>query len=221
MRDFVRNILPRVRARSPQPLNLHAELGLEQEIENENATVVSGDGVETKVGMNGVNDELGAEKNYSKGQDEKVRASKEYPSWGRSRGWPLVASLPSPQDEIEDHHMNSINSVNTNQHHFSKVLPQPHAHASHPAPGIRRVRSAVSIIPTPTHRKSSTFASRRAGPGPIRLPAGMSKVSTPPPSPSLRRSTMSHPDIASLIENWSHSGPANETLVYRTHPNSS
>ncbi len=41
------------------------------------------------------------------------------------------------------------------------------------------------------------------------------------PSPSLRRSfkrTNSYTDISRLIENWTHSGPANQTLVYK-HPN--
>ncbi|KAK0233503.1 lipase/ esterase [Armillaria fumosa] len=40
------------------------------------------------------------------------------------------------------------------------------------------------------------------------------------PSPSLRRSfkrTNSYTDISRLIENWTHSGPANQTLVYK-HP---
>ncbi|KAF9469782.1 Alpha/Beta hydrolase protein [Collybia nuda] len=222
MRDFVRNILPQVRARSPQPLNFHAERVLENEIENEYATVVSGDGVETTVGMDGVQVELGIDKSIDlKAMDEGARSGKEYPSWGRSRGWPLVTSLPSPQDEIEDHHEGGDDEENTDQPLSLNTESQSCTRTSPSGPGMRRVHSAVSLVSVSNSRKPSSLASRRAVPGPIRLPAQMSKISTPPPSPSLRRSTLSHPDIASLIENWTYAGPANETLVYRTQPSSS
>jgi hypothetical protein len=46
MRNFVRNVLPQCQTRSPQMLGMIAVRGLEQEIENEHAVVVGGDGVE-------------------------------------------------------------------------------------------------------------------------------------------------------------------------------
>lgn len=221
MRDFVRNILPQVRARSPQPLNLHTERDLEKEIENEYATVVGGDGCETMVGMDGVKGELSVEKNVDI-QTLDEPASKEYPSWGRTRGWPLVTSLLSSQDMVEEHlHDDGSGEENIDRPPSTDVQSQPRAHISHPAHEIRRARSAISLVSVPNPRKPSSLASRRAGPSSIRLPAKMSTISTPPPSPLLRRSNLSHPDIASLVENWTHTGPANETLLYRTQPSSS
>jgi hypothetical protein len=230
MRDFVRNILPQVRSRSPQLLNARAELELEQEIENENATVVGGDGVETKTGMEGVNDELGArESSESESEDEKGLSRKEYPSWKRSRKWPLVPVLPSPHEEAQErkNERRERRDSAAIDRPTSPISPTPSitstsdTGASQLASGLRRIRSAVSlVVPVggPHHCKPSPFESRRAGPDHIRLPTvqPMSKMNSPPPSPSLRRSNASHPDIASLVENWSHSGPANQTLLYKT-----
>jgi len=227
MRDFVRNVLPQVRSRSPQLLDARAELELEQEIENENATVVGGDGVETKTGMEGVNDELGArESSESESEDERGQSRKEYPSWGRSRKWSLVPYLPSPQEEAQqrkserrDRKENATTDGPTSPVSSPPSIISPSdTGASQLSSGLRRIRSAVSlVVPVglPLHYKPE---SRRAGPGHIRLPVvnPMSKVNSPPPSPSLRRTNASHPDIASLVENWSHSGPANQTLHYKT-----
>ena len=46
MRNFVHKVLPQCQTRSPQMLDVIAVRGLEQEIENEHAVVVGGDGVE-------------------------------------------------------------------------------------------------------------------------------------------------------------------------------
>lgn len=230
MRDFVRNVLPQVRSSSPQLLNARAELELEQEIENENATVVGGDGVKTKSGMEGVNDELGArDSSESESEDDKEQSRKEYPSWGRSRKWPLVPSFPSPHEEAQERKNERRDRKD------SAVVDRPTSPTSSPtsvtspsdtgasqlASGLRRIRSAVSLV-VPVgglhHCKPSPFESRRTGPDHIRLPAvqPLSKMTSPPPSPSLRRTNTSHPDIASLVENWSQSGPANQTLLYKT-----
>ena len=228
MRNFVRIILPKVRSCSPQLLNARAELELEQEIENENATVVGGDGVEMKIGMEGVNDELGVkESSESESEDEKGQNRKEYPSWGRSRKWPLVPSLSSSHEETQER-KNERRDRKDNAGIDRPTLPTPSPSVTSPsetnssqlASGLRRIRSGVSlVVPVGgTLCKSSPFESRRAGPDHIRLPAvqPMSKMNSPPPSPSLRRTNASHPDIASLVENWSHSGPANQTLLYKT-----
>ena len=224
MRDFVRNVLPKVRSCSPKMLNARAELELEQEIENENATVVGGDGVETKVGMEGVNDELGArESSESESEDEKGQSRKEYPSWGRSRKWPLVPSLSLPHEQTQEWKNERTDRKDSAPTSSLPAVTMPsETSSSQLASGLRRIRSGVSlVVPVGgTHCTSSPFESRRASAGPdhIRLPAvqPMSKMSSPPPSPSLRRTSASHPDIASLVENWSHSGPANQTLLYKT-----
>ena len=236
MRDFVRNILPQVRSRSPQPLNARAELELEQEIENENATVVGGDGVETKTGMEGVKDELGAGEDSSDADssDEKPGGRKGYNSWGRSRKWSLVSSFPSPQDELQERELERKKKQGKAATPTNGPISTPHpppatsqsdAATSQLASGLRRIRSAVSlVVPVPSlvarshHCKPSPFESRRTGPEHLRVSSinPMPKVTSPLPSPSLRRSTISHPDIASLVENWSHSGPANQTLLYKT-----
>ncbi|KAF5385349.1 hypothetical protein D9615_001202 [Tricholomella constricta] len=236
MKNFVRNILPQIRTRSPRPLNLRAELHLEEEIENENATVVRGDGVEIKAGMESVNDKLGVEDTDDpENKDNKRRDSREYPSWERgSRIWPFV-NLPSPLDE-DDEHKHHAEGVTVTRPPSPAVSSHPYTDTSEGTAGIRRIRSAVSLVAVPVpptliarphHRKISALESRKAAPGHIRLPAAvMTKCSSPSHSPlhspSLRRSSMSHPDIASLVENWSHTGPANQTMLYEaalhSHP---
>ncbi|KAG6842448.1 hypothetical protein C0991_007578 [Blastosporella zonata] len=221
MKDFVQNILPHLRARSPQPLDAHAEYRLEEEIENENSTVVGGDGVETKTGMDNVMDQLGEKTGvHPEHHDERAQDSKEYPSWGRSsRLWPLV-NMPTPYVEEDDF------QVTVTRPPSPAASRQPH-HTSEENIGIRRIRSAVSLVAVPvansvvsrSHHRKSPFESRRAGPGCIRMPImAMSKCNTPPPSPlelpSLLCNNISHPDIASLVENWSQSGPANQTMRY-------
>lgn len=228
MRDFVRNVLPRVRSCSLQLLNARAERELEHEIENENIMVVGGDGVETNIGMGCVNDKLGSrESSESESEDEKGHSRKEYPSWGRSRKWPLVPSLPSAHAEAQERRAERRerkNSATTDRPESPTspplVVSPPDTGASQLATGLRRIRSAVSlVVPAggPHQCKPSPFESRRTGPDHIHLPAvhQMSKMNSPPPSPSLRRTNASHPDVASLVEDWSNSGPANQTLLYK------
>ncbi|KAF8078986.1 Alpha/Beta hydrolase protein [Lyophyllum atratum] len=214
MKDFVQNVLPQIRTRPPQQLNVRAERQLEEEIENENATVVRGDGVKTKSGMEGVNDTMGVEettdpeKNDDKGE--------EYRSWTRSsRFWPLV-NLPSPMS-ASDQRPPRMENVAATQPPSPAVSSQPSTDTSEDNNGIRRIRSAVSIaaparpplIVRPHHHQSPDLESRRASPGHICLPPAPvislnSPAQSPFHSPSLSRVSVSHPDIASLVKNWSH-----------------
>ncbi|KAG5647692.1 hypothetical protein DXG03_008415 [Asterophora parasitica] len=244
MKNFVRFILPQIRTRSPRPLNLRAELHLEEEIENENATVVRGDGVEVKTGMEGVNDKLGGAQDHTdmENMGDKRRTPKEYPSWERSsRIWPLV-NLPTPPDEDEEH-KHHADPITVTRPPSPPLSSHPFTDTSEETAGIRRIRSAVSLVavavpptviarrhhrkaPASEHRRHPSLESRRAAPGHIRLPPApmMSKCTSssqsPLHSPSLRRSSMSHPDIASLVEDWSHTGPANKTMLYEAVPSS-
>ncbi|KAG6830902.1 hypothetical protein H0H92_014053 [Tricholoma furcatifolium] len=223
MKIFVQDILPQVRSRSPQPLTPHVEQHLEEEIENEKATVVGGDGVETKSGMDNVKDELGEKLLVSAVLDDEHRASKEYPSWGRSTGlWSLV-TLPTPVDEDDDF----LPNVTITRPPSPAVSYYPYSHMPEESAGIRRIRSAVSLAANPGSHSNdpqspyrrTPFESRRAGPGYIRIPpfTAMSKCTTPPcsplESPPMHRN-LSHPDIASLVEDWEQSGPANQTMRY-------
>ncbi|RDB28837.1 Acetyl-hydrolase [Hypsizygus marmoreus] len=227
MRDFVQNVLPQIRTRSPQRLNSRAELHLEQEIENENATVVSGDGMETRSGMESVNGKLGTEEGSGSDSSQERGRHKEYTSWGRSwRIWSLV-NLPSPLDEEDEKETGNITVTRPPSPALS-TLPVPDD--SQQSNNLRRIRSAVSlVVPVSTtrgtrslHRRPLAFESRLSGPGHIRIPpiTPMSKldVNSPPSSPSLRRSSNSHPDLASLVEGWSHSGPANKTKLFGVAP---
>jgi len=223
MKDFITNTLPQIRHSSPEPLDRGVELRLEQEIENEKSTVVSGDGIGTTMGLEAINDEFGTEET-SGGHDETIASSKDYNSWGRSpRLWPLFTL--SSLDEEDGYAYDAWHPTATPPP-SPIFLATKVSDALEEIPTLRRIRSAVSLyVPSSapalhqTNRQagSSQVNRRRPSPGPIRLPPiTMSKVKSPPPSPSLRRSSTSHPDIASLVENWSLSGPANQTMHYGT-----
>jgi len=174
--------------------------------------------------MEGVNDELGVgESSESDGEGERGQSRKEYSSWRPLRMWPRVPPLSSPHEEVQEWKNGKRDSHATVDGTTSPISPPPSPSDTDTSltSGLRRIRSAVSlVVPTggPYHRKPTPFEYRRAGPGHIRLPTvqPMSKLIPPPPSPSLRRTNASHPDIVSLVENWSHSGPANQTLLYKT-----
>lgn len=215
MRDFVRNILPQIQSRSPQMLDLSAEVGMEHEIDNANATVVRGDGVETGAVKEDLEEQ---ERTESEPEENAPPRNKEFPSWSRSRA---RAESWLPRSSAVEH----------------SSLPTP-SDSSPDAPsrssGLRRIQSAISVIlqdNSPPHRghrrtlshhprdDSAWFQTKRAGPGQISLPTvSMSSAQAPLPSPSIRRSSnASHPDITSLVEQWTLSGPANHTLVFKSH----
>lgn len=225
MRDFVHTILPQIQSRSPQMLDLQAEMVLEHEIDSESACVVRGDGVEVVTGKDEVQEEL--QDFGSSDSDEEHKLQQECPSWGHSRSWSLSAEDSDGSDDASD-----------------EELPPPtnRYQDSGPMVGFRRIKSTLSLIVTdplpsqvprrhrrtvshhspaftessepPSDRKRSVTVT--AKPAPIELPP----VNTPnlrslPPSPSIRRSSnASHPDITNLITNWTNKGPANKTLVY-------
>jgi hypothetical protein len=241
-REFVRYTLPRVQARSPRILDGAAEAVLEGEIDNEKARVVRGDGVETASGKRDVEHVLSAHHgSTTEDEDEdvgdsetdtddepagqvEVEADEErlrvgaYPSWGRSR-----AREPSPAGS--DDGMLEWNA--------SDLTPQPSCAPTDAVqngfPGLRRMHSALSIIVPRTTSSSSTTSTRhsRRNSSSHRNVSFHSLASdleerrgvtrSPPPSPSIRRSSVSHPDITSLIEQWAHNGPANQTVKYKPH----
>ncbi|KAG6873859.1 hypothetical protein C0995_010471 [Termitomyces sp. Mi166 len=221
MKDFVQNTLPQLRSRSPQPLTPYVEHTIEEEIENEKTTVVRGDGVGMKTGMDNVMDRLGEKTNVqSEYSDGKQEDSKGYASWGRSAHlWPL-GNIPTPMEEDDDWECKKT----VTRPPSPSICHHPITNTSNEN-GLRRIRSAVSLVAVPAprtrpHHRKPPFESRRAGPGYICIPPfpTMSKCSTPPPSPlespSIRRNNISHPNITSLVEDWSQSGPANQITCY-------
>jgi hypothetical protein len=202
MREFVRTILPQIQTKSPKMLGPQAEEVLEHEIDNASATVVRGDGVETEI----VKEELAEEeRTESEPEEDTAATQKTYPSWGRSRSL-LLVSPPTSDDDSDD---------------SDEAQPPSPVEASPPTSTLRRIQSAVSVIipesitrPTLKRHRSQHYHLHSSQ---IHIPA-LSSFTTmsPPPSPSIRRSSnASHPDISRLVENWTHSGPANETLIFK------
>ena len=203
-RNFVRHVLPRLQSRSPQVIDGSAQEDLEQEIDSENVRVVRGDGVETASGRQDVNEKMEGDEQTDEEEDRS--GQEEYSSWGRSSSssflQPIKRTLTAEMDTID-----------------SEAGPS----------NLRRIRSTVSLVsspeplPTRNHRRTPSGQSVRPGytrgfSGHVVMPSlNMSKRATPAPSPSIRRMNTSHPDITSLVEHWTSSGPANQTTMYKPH----
>lgn len=206
-RDFVRAVLPRLQTRSPRALS---EERLEHEIDNENVRMVRGDGIETASGRLGVNEEMKVDEETETIEEDDDQPR--YSSWGRSRSNSILSplSMTSSKAEIS-----------------SKV---PHQGAGPDPSSLRRIQSALSLLssasppmaPARNHRRTPSVQTTRPSytrrfTGHMPMPPTMSKYTTPPPSPSIRRKNASHPDITSLVEQWTSSGPANQTTMYKPH----
>ena len=200
-RNFVRNVLPRLQARSPQLLDGSAQEKLEHEIDNENVRVVRGDGVETAAGQRDVNKEMKQDEQASPADREE-----EYSSWGRSRSSSILHPLTMAAS--------------------SETMTAADAHDG--PPNLRRIQSALAFLPSepslsPTRMHHRTPSAQSVRPNCTRQSTGhstlsMSKYTAPAPSPSIRRQNASHPDITSLVEQWTSSGPANQTKMYKPYP---
>ncbi|KAL0951651.1 hypothetical protein HGRIS_008331 [Hohenbuehelia grisea] len=274
IREFVRTTLPGIQSHSPQLIDTKAEVELEHEIDNEQAKVVRGDGVETASGMEEVQHEFapnGVDEIPSESGSDEDGRSRVYPSWGRSRNW--TASAPSSDEESsddgEDTEMDTDDDTETEQDSRSASSSTRHRRvtnarlrrrATMPSLNrLKRISSAISYImpdpippfrpprrevyhqhqrtaststpvstpttpPKPTHRRRNSTAGlaarRRQIPDSLKLPLApafsMTNMASPMPSPSIRRSSSSHPDIHSLVESWNHLGPANRTTFIKT-----
>jgi len=235
-RDFVRHTLPRIQSRSPRLLDGTAEAVLENEIDNEKARVVRGDGVETASSVQDVKgalENLGVEESRtdsesdSEGEEEcqdqdqdAVTSQEVFPSWG-----PTNSRLPSPAPS--DDGSGEWPAVSQP---LQTTSPCASGEEAQSLPTMRRIHSALSILmgspPSPSSpttrrpirsRRNTVNHSRRNHQ--LVLPPVFGKASvslkTSPPSPSIRRSSSSHPDITSLVRQWTSNGPANETVMYK------
>lgn len=217
MRDYVHNVLPGIQVASPQHLDRDAESELEHEIDNEDIRVVRGDGVETATGRKRASEsfihQLVVTQSQEDTGDEGASSSDELPSWGKAAATPLIRSRRSSTASMEQ--------VEPERSKLN-VIPSP--------PILRRIQSATHALfdqePVPetrpmkrNRRKTSTSDSHSSA-NRLMLPnLSMSPVNglSPVTSPFIRRSrsTASHPDLTSMVEQFNSSGPANETTVYR------
>ncbi|TFK41864.1 Alpha/Beta hydrolase protein [Crucibulum laeve] len=224
MSNFVRNILPQMQSCSPQPLDLNTEKQLEEEIESEKAVVVSGDGVEeaSQPGMDVTPD---VEASANQNDDDPS-------SWTHSPTWSRFSDSRSRLFSMEDMNEKGFGGIEKLESPPDFYLPSPASSpkaTQTPSPPIsprtapRRIRSITtlsttpSIRPKPRHHRSSHHLTLDM------LSTDTDNNTYPsPPSPSLRRklASASHSDIASLVRNWSETGPANQTLLYRTQSRS-
>ncbi|KAL0581087.1 hypothetical protein V5O48_000981 [Marasmius crinis-equi] len=220
MRDFLRRKLPRIHA-----LDAGAVRVLESEIENDNVTIVRGDGVETGSGLNEVKEAVvPSTTEFSSDTDEDpTRRRNLYASWGRqSGGWYLSSNTDEDTEDEDNGRKPPVSQPKT-----SPSPPTRRRAGTLPSmSGFNRIRSAVSIImqdPPPPYSPTTptSLSHRRGAPSKISLPPAdtqmtMSSMRSIPPSPSIRRSSRatSHHNITNLVEEWTNSGPANRTVVY-------
>jgi hypothetical protein len=183
-----------------------AQEELEQEIVSENVRVVRGDGVETASGRQDVNEEMKEDEQSEKTDDEEDQSSQEeYSSWGRSQSKSVLHPLtrsPTTEKDAQEEEIASPSNLRRIQSALSLLS------SAEPPPPPTRTPSPQSVRPGYTRRFS----------GHVPTPSlNMSKYATPIPSPSIRRKNTSHPDITSLVEQWTNSGPANQTMMYKPH----
>jgi hypothetical protein len=206
-RAFVRHGFASAQPQEPRPLDVHTEAELANEIDNERAHMVRGDGQDK------------GPSSVSKSQDESEHDSAEmtdeesdssYVSAEDSltiqiemdRSWPTSAStsldVRASDDETEEEEPSSrrvspLKSRRVKSYHGFEQ--------SHHVSSLKRTQHPSSL---------------RGHPGTLnsRLLRISTLSSAPIPSPSIR-SSASHPDISSLCQQWESTGPANVTLTYK------
>jgi hypothetical protein len=169
--------------------------------------VVRGDGVETGAGKQEVDEEMKVDE-----QAKPADKEEEYSSWGRSRSnsilHPLIMTAASKEGETKTAPDAEPGTPNLRRIQSAFVVFPSEPSTPPPARNHNRTPSAQSVRPT-YHRESSSHPSISS--------LNMSKYTTPAPSPSIRRKNASHPDITSLVEQWTNSGPANQTMMYKPY----
>jgi hypothetical protein len=200
-----------------------------------NAVLVGGDGVEQSTSEKELHEieERALTDDTSGGETEDDKDVP--PSWVRSPVWSKTTFSELPSN-TKDKAAKKENSLEANVLvHVAPLHPSPPPSSASSSPGPASSRSHFSNPLRPRsqtlHRPSAPASASRPPARP--KPAGrqrsyntlrgtpfvMSAVvqNSPAPPPSLRRSksgSRSHPDLTSLVDNWSREGPANETWVY-------
>jgi len=195
----------------PRPLDDHTEAELANEIDNERAHIVRGDGKDKGPSDGKAQDDSEPDSgdatdsesdcSYVSAEDSLAIQIEMDQSWSASSSKtpPDVRASDDDTDEEEQHSADSL----TLHHHRSRRVQSYH--------GFEHVHHHVSSLVLAPHSSSmrshsGTLNSRR-----LRM---STLSSTPVPSPSIRSSS-SHPDISSLCQQWETTGPANVTLTYK------
>jgi len=152
-------------------------------------------------------------------------------SWVRTPAWSAISTSPSPifpfsnvnQNNIEIETIEDLNDIPE----LSLSEPvSPQLEAPQPMFAPRQIQSAVSLLiggytsrsQSAHHHYHHSLQSSPKHSGVMFDGLTMSSVVSVPPSPSLRRrqSAESHSDISSLVEQWSITGPANQTTTFKS-----
>jgi len=206
-RAFVRHGFATAQPQEPRPLDVHTEAELANEIDNERAHMVRGDGQDK--GPSSVSKGQGdSEHDSTEMTDEDSESS--YVSAEDSlaihiemdHSWPTSAStsldVRASDDETEEEEPSSRRASPLKSRRVKSCHGFEH---SHHVPSLKRTQHSPSL---------------RSHPGTLnsRLLRISTLSSAPIPSPSIR-SSASHPDISSLCQQWESTGPANVTLTYK------
>ncbi|KAI0257402.1 Alpha/Beta hydrolase protein [Lactifluus subvellereus] len=205
-RAFVRHGFAFAQPQDPRPLDDHTEAELANEIDNERAHMVRGDGQDKVPSSSKVRDD--SEQDTSDATEDEsdssyVSADDSLPVSEEEDG---ARSTPTVklQDELRagddwDEELSSIRAASNSK---SRRVQSYH--------GLEHLQHISSLMraqhPSSFRGHAVTLSSRHLR---------MSTLSSAPvPSPSIRSSS-SHPDISSLCEQWESTGPANVTLTYK------
>ncbi|KAI0652405.1 Alpha/Beta hydrolase protein [Trametes meyenii] len=229
--DFVWSFLSKCQSRTPQPLEGSAEKVLEDEIDNDAARVVRGDGIETGAGRESISQSPEGRRDSASYRRKRRSVSPTPTLQGDDPSWDSKY-LSSGSDDEGDLEAGVLRPSRS-------YTPPPTKHTSmrRPSlpkrPSLARLRSTFTAIadaasvsasdsthipPARTHQTSTNDPSsspplvRRRS----RIPSlSMTPSSSAPPEPAIRRSQYSHPDVTSLCRQWVSSGPANTTTTYK------
>ncbi|TCD68296.1 hypothetical protein EIP91_011155 [Steccherinum ochraceum] len=242
-RHFVRDYLCRGdRARTHRSLEGKAEAELEQEIDNDKARVVQGDGTETGAGREEMGEAdtsddsdatlpLASESNADTDvESDGSTTPEDEPSWFSPVSWP--SSLPSDDSSAVTKSPKSSHkclSTKSSPRRHSNAALYPDTPISPSSPSSIKRRTSYQNLSHHGSSHTSYFTSKdpstanAAGPPPTFLnrsgylasTMAMSSTDCPAPRPSIRRSHSSHPDITTLCQHWAEAGPANQTMTIK------
>lgn len=217
-RAFVRHGFAIAQPQDPHPLDDHTEAGLANEIANERAHMVRGDGqdkaasdVETPIDSEQDSsslddDDSGGIVTEAESEDSFVSVDDSFSiqaEMDRSLSTPVLRLQQDPRSPGDSDDDSDSDDEGLSDSHGASSSSSSYLRSIH----AQRVPSRVKTPRSPSVRSfASTLNTRHLR---------MSAISTSPvPSPSIRSSS-SHPDISSLCEQWGSTGPANITLTYK------
>jgi len=187
----------------PRPLDDHAAAELANEIANERAHMVRGDGQDKGPSGRKVQEDTGdatdeeSDSSYVSAEESLTIQIEADRSWSMSA--PMLPNVGASDDDTD---VEVTSNSRLSPRSKSRRVQSYHGldHANH-VPSLMRPQYSSSL-----RSHQGTLNSRH-----LRM---STLSSTPVPSPSIRSSS-SHPDISSLCKQWESTGPANVTLTYK------